>query len=159
MTINFENTESVKLPDLRKQLVAQWIKDCAEKHGFELKQITYLFASDNEVLEQNRIFLQHDFYTDIITFDACEPNDNTNVIRGDILISIDRICDNATEFRIPFDEELHRVMAHGVLHLCGFNDETDKEELEMRIAEDNALYELHKLCQGKPLLKHPYKYK
>jgi len=105
-----------------------------------LAELQYIFCSDPYLLEINRQFLQHDFYTDIITFDLSEKGQPTS---GEIYISVDRVRDNARNFDSSFKKELHRVIFHGALHLCGFKDKTPKEELEMRKMEEKylALYE------------------
>lgn len=98
-------------------------------------ELTYIFCSDDYLLKLNIEHLNHDTLTDIITFDYSK----TAIISGDIFISIDRIKENATKFDVTFDEELHRVMAHGVLHLIGFKDKSDEEKTAMRKAENHAI--------------------
>lgn len=105
-------------------------------HGFRVADIQYIFCSDEYLLEINRSFLQHDYFTDIITFDLSEKKAE---LCSEIYISIPRVKDNARSFGVSFQNELHRVMAHGILHLCGFKDKTAKQEKEMRNAEDEAL--------------------
>lgn len=97
--------------------------------------MSYIFVSDEKLLEVNKQFLSHDYYTDIITFDYVEDN----VISGDIYISIDRIKENAKKFNVTFDNELHRVIIHGVLHLLGYKDHNPKDEKQMRKEENEAL--------------------
>ena len=98
-------------------------------------EIAYLFCDDEKILEINRTYLQHDFYTDIITFDYSEED----TISGDIFISIDTVRSNSQKYQTEFMEELHRVIIHGILHLCGVNDKSEEEETEMREAENSAL--------------------
>ena len=105
-----------------------------EKH--ELESLTYIFCSDEELLKINRDFLQHDYYTDIITFNLAVPG---NPIAGEIYISIDRVKDNAAKENTTLKEELHRVIFHGALHLCGYKDKTKRDILAMRAAEDRFL--------------------
>ncbi len=97
--------------------------------------ISIIFVSDEYLLEMNKKYLNHDYYTDIITFDYCEKN----VISGDLFISVERVEENADTFNISFISELHRVMIHGVLHLCGYRDKTDEEQVEMRSMENKYL--------------------
>ncbi len=112
-----------------------WIKQIIEKQGCKCGDISYVFACDEKVLEINKQFLQHDFYTDIITFDYVE----NDVISGDIFISVDRVKENAKAFNTTFDEELHRVIIHGVLHLLGYKDHSEKDEKIMRQMENESL--------------------
>ncbi len=102
----------------------------------ELLSLSYIFMTDEQLLEVNRQHLDHDYYTDVITFDN---SDELNVIEGDIFISIDRVRDNAKQLGEKSSVELHRVMVHGLLHLCGLGDKTEQEQLEMRAAEDRML--------------------
>lgn len=101
-----------------------------------LEQLTYIFCSDDYLLDINKNFLQHNYYTDIITFELAEAGNPTV---GEIYISIDRVKDNANQHRQSFKRELHRVMFHGALHLCGYGDKTSKEEMKMREMEDKYL--------------------
>jgi len=107
-----------------------------KKEGRKLADIRYIFCSDDYLLEINRQYLQHDYYTDIITFDLSEPN---QPITAEIYISIDRVKDNAMNFNTTFKRELHRVIFHGALHLCGYKDKKAKEEILMRKMEDKYL--------------------
>jgi probable rRNA maturation factor len=102
----------------------------------DLGELQYVFCSDTYLLDINRQFLDHDYYTDIITFDLSEPNQPIN---AEIYISVDRVRDNAREFNSSVQKELHRVIFHGALHLCGYEDKTRKDELEMRKMEDKYL--------------------
>lgn len=115
--------------------VRQWIAQVIKQRGKQVGNLSYLFCNDEFILEMNRRFLNHDTYTDIITFD----NVVGDTIAGDILISIDRVGENASLFKVPFEQELHRVIIHGVLHLLGQGDKSDSEAAEMRRQEGAAL--------------------
>ena len=115
--------------------VRQWIAQVIKQRGKQVGNLSYLFCNDEFILEMNRRFLNHDTYTDIITFD----NVVGDTIAGDILISIDRVGENASLFKVPFEQELHRVIIHGVLHLLGQGDKSDSEAAEMRRQEGDAL--------------------
>jgi rRNA maturation RNase YbeY len=101
----------------------------------ELGDISIIFVSDQYLLEMNQKYLNHDYFTDIITFDYCEDN----VISGDLFISVDRVKENADSFNVDELTEIHRVMIHGVLHLCGYKDKTEEEENNMRLLENKYL--------------------
>ncbi len=116
-------------------LLRKWINSAIEEEGKLPGDITYIFCSDQYLLELNRSALDHDYYTDIITFDYCEGK----TVSGDLFISVDRVEDNAKNLGNSFRDELHRVMIHGVLHLCGYQDKTKKEEQTMREKEDYYL--------------------
>ncbi|RDB03790.1 rRNA maturation RNase YbeY [Runella aurantiaca] len=120
-----------KVPQPRK--TKSWLQSIIKAEGFMLNQLNYIFCSDEYLLNVNRQYLEHDFYTDIITFDNSEEE---AVVEGDIFISIDRVKDNAQELKKPFEEELRRVLAHGILHLVGYDDHEDEQEQEMRAKED-----------------------
>jgi probable rRNA maturation factor len=113
-----------------------WLKALVKEEGFRLISAEYIFCSDDYLLEINRDYLQHDYYTDIITFDLSEEEQE---IEGTIYISLDRVRDHAQALNIDFDTELARVMAHGLLHLCGFKDKSKAEQAEMRKKEDYYL--------------------
>jgi len=113
----------------------KWIKDIIQLYGFIPGDISFIFSSDEYLLELNRQYLSHDYYTDIITFNYNQDD----LLSGDIFISIDRIKENANKFSVSDNEELKRVIIHGILHLVGFNDEKENEIFEMRKAEDIAL--------------------
>ena len=106
-----------------------------KEEGFELGDVTVILVTDGYLLELNQKHLDHDFYTDIITFDYC----NDDVISGDLFISVDRVRENADTFQTDFMVELNRVMIHGVLHLCGYKDKTEEEERMMRLLENKYL--------------------
>ncbi|MCL2098363.1 MAG: rRNA maturation RNase YbeY [Bacteroidales bacterium] len=127
-----ENTK-INLP--HKQEVKKWLTNVAVAEGKKTGDLSVIFCSDEYLLQMNRRFLQHDYYTDIITFDYTEAN----VISGDLFISIDRVKANAETYKQPFNKELHRVMLHGLLHLCGYNDATEKQRKFMRTVEDKYL--------------------
>lgn len=119
------------------QLIEQWLNTVASRECVQINQLSYIFCSDDYLLEINRNYLQHDYYTDIITFDnSLEDSDD---IIGDIFISVDRVRENASEFNVPFMNELTRVMAHGLLHLCGYGDKTPQEQELMRQKEDACI--------------------
>ena len=109
-----------------------WIENCIENFELETGEISYTFVDDEELLEINKDLLNHDFYTDIITIDQRVGD----IISADIFISIDRIKDNSKELKTDFSEELKRVIIHGLLHIVGFNDHSDKEKTVMRKQED-----------------------
>ncbi len=102
-------------------------------------EINYIFCNDKDLLQINQDFLHHDFYTDIVTFDLSAPE--SNMLHSEIYISVDRVKDNARVNLRPFKEELHRVIFHGILHLCGYKDKTKREEALMRSMEDKCLNE------------------
>ena len=123
------------MPKIGKREVSAWIKKVAETHGFRVGDISYIFCSDEHILSVNREYLQHDYYTDIITFDYTEEKR----ISGDIFISLDTVASNAEKFGTTYEEELYRVIIHGILHLCGINDKSDEERNGMEKEEDKAL--------------------
>lgn len=123
-------------------LWANWLCDVAEAEGFDLDGLTYVFCSDDYLLDINKKYLEHDYYTDIITFPI--PLQEDDILAGDLFISIDRVRENADSFGVRFEHELARVMVHGLLHLCGFGDKTEKEQKEMRGAEDFYLERFNK---------------
>jgi rRNA maturation RNase YbeY len=136
------NTENVKFPPIRRRDTSCWIKDVAATYGKKVGEIGYLFCDDNKILEVNREYLGHDYFTDIITFDY----DEEEVLNGDIVISLDTVKTNAEKYGKTYDEELHRVIIHGVLHLCGINDKGPGEREIMEAAENRAL-SMRKTCQ------------
>lgn len=127
--------EEVKLPALKKRDTSAWIKRVAAKYGKKTGDIAYIFCSDEKILEVNREYLQHDYYTDIITFDYSEGE----VISGDLFISLDTVKTNAEKFGTPYEEELYRTIIHGILHLCGINDKGPGEREIMEKNENEAL--------------------
>ncbi len=131
----FYTTENVKAPKLEKRKTNAWIKTVAEKYDKKIGEIAYIFCDDAKILEVNKTYLQHDYFTDIITFDYCEGA----VLNGDIFISLDTVRTNAQEFGVTFENELHRILIHGILHLCGQEDKTPEARLEMTRKENDAL--------------------
>lgn len=131
----FNEDVDFKIPNPRK--TKTWLKDIIESEGFELNQLNYIFCSDEYLLSVNQQYLNHDFYTDIITFDNSEEIEG--IVEGDIFISIDRVKENAEQLSKSFKEELLRVLAHGVLHLVGYDDHEDEDELVMRQKEDTYI--------------------
>ena len=136
--IRFFN-EDVSYKLTQKQAIRQWLKQQAEAEGYSVGDLNYIFCSDDHVLQVNRDYLQHDFYTDIITFDQSEEGEK---IEGDIFISVDRVVDNANQLAVTAEQEMRRVLAHGLLHLCGYGDKTDEEATQMRAKEDEWLSRL-----------------
>ncbi len=134
MAISFSN-EEVKFNLKNKTLLKKWISEIIKKEKKNLGTISYQFCSDEHIFEVNVSYLNHDTYTDIITFDYVEGN----LISGDILISIDRVGENAKIFEVPFEQELYRVIIHGVLHLLGYKDKTKTDAALMRKKENEAL--------------------
>ncbi len=129
------STDGVKMPKIKRRDITAWVKAVAAAYGRRVGEIGYMFVSDEKILEVNREYLGHDYYTDIITFDY----DEGDVISGDLVISLDTVRTNAELFGKSYDEELHRVIIHGILHLCGINDKGPGEREIMEKAEDNAL--------------------
>lgn len=123
------------MPDIKKRETTRWIKAVAATYGKKIGEIGYLFCDDEKILEVNREFLSHDYYTDIITFDYCEGD----TLNGDLVISLDTVRSNAEKFQKAYDEELHRVIIHGILHLCGLHDKAPGEREQMEAAENRAL--------------------
>ncbi len=124
------------MPDIKKREVTEWIKQVAANYGKRVGEVAYIFCNDEKILEVNRQYLQHDYYTDIITFDYTEGSR----ISGDLFISLDTVRTNAEQFADgDYHRELHRVIIHGILHLCGINDKGPGEREQMEAAEDRAL--------------------
>ena len=128
------NVEGIDFQLVNEISLSLWIEKTIENEGATLGAVSYIFCSDDYLHQMNIEYLNHDTLTDVITFPY-----NDNPIEGDIFISIDRVKDNAQDLNITFSDELHRVMIHGVLHLCGYSDETDEQEAEMRRKEDEYL--------------------
>lgn len=135
-TINFFQ-EEVSFTLKHKQKIRAWIHQVVQGHSQQIEALNYIYCSDNYLLEVNKQYLEHDYYTDIITFDNRE--DTQSPIDSDIFISIDRVRDNSEQLHITFQQELHRVMIHGVLHLLGKQDKTDAQKREMRKSEEASL--------------------
>ena len=129
-------TENVRLPrQLKKRQISKWINEVIHKHEKKTGDIAYIFCDDERILEINTQYLKHKYFTDIITFDYS----NSNKISGDIFISLETVKDNSTLYKTKFDEELRRVIIHGILHLCGYEDNTREKKIEMRKYENEAL--------------------
>lgn len=127
--------ENIELPKLEKQKLNKWIKDVAAIYNKKTGDLAFIFCNDEKILEMNNLYLQHDYYTDIITFDYTEGDR----ISGDIFISLDTVKSNSVEFETNFTNELHRIIIHGVLHLCGNDDKTPELRKEMTQKENSAL--------------------
>ena len=134
MAITYQ-TEGIKMPDIKKRETTEWIKAVAATYEKRIGEIAYMCCSDEKILEVNRQYLQHDYYTDIITFDYCEGNR----LSGDLFISLETVKTNSEQFNTPYEEELHRTIIHGILHLCGINDKGPGEREIMEAAENKAL--------------------
>ncbi len=127
--------ENIDLPISNTRSITKWVNLIAAQYGKKTANISYIFCTDDRILEVNKQYLQHDYYTDIITFDYSE----NNLIAGDIFISLDTIKSNSTEYGVDFEEELHRIIIHGILHLCGQDDKTPALRIEMTQKENDAL--------------------
>ena len=135
-------TDGVKMPNIRRRDTSAWIKAVAATYGKRVGDIGYIFCNDEKILEVNRQYLQHDYYTDIITFDYSDDallTGRKDTISGDLFISLDTVRTNAEQQGTTYDEELHRVIIHGILHLCGINDKGPGEREVMERAENEAL--------------------
>lgn len=128
-------TEGVKMPAIKRRAVSAWVKAVAATYGKKVGEIAYIFCDDEKILEVNREYLQHDYYTDIITFDYCEGD----TISGDLFISLDTVKSNSELVGATYDQELFRVIIHGILHLCGINDKGPGEREIMEACENKAL--------------------
>lgn len=135
LKVKFFNEETSFKPD-KKGLIRVWINKIVINKGAKIKEINFIFCSDEYLKRVNISYLDHHYYTDIITFDNAEEEGK---LEGDIFISIDRVKENSVEYARSFDEELHRVMAHGVLHLLGYGDKSEEEATEMRRQEELSL--------------------
>ena len=127
--------DGVRMPSIKKRETTAWIKAVAAQYGRKVGDIGYMFVSDEKILEVNRQYLGHDYYTDIITFDY----DEEDVINGDLVISLDTVRTNAEKFGKDYADELNRVIIHGILHLCGINDKGPGEREIMEAHENAAL--------------------
>ena len=128
-------TDGTRMPDIKKRLTTAWIRTVAATYGMKVGDVNYIFCNEERILEVNREYLQHDYYTDIITFDYTEGN----LISGDLFISLDTVKTNSEQFATEYEEELHRTIIHGILHLCGINDKGPGEREIMEAAENKAL--------------------
>ena len=137
------NVDGVKMPKIKKRDNSAWVKAVAASYGKKVGEIAYIFVDDERILDVNRQYLQHDYYTDIITFDYCEED----IISGDLFISLDTVRTNAEQVGATYEQELNRVIIHGILHLCGIDDKGPGEREIMEAAENKAL-ELRKELLG-----------
>ncbi|TMM58977.1 rRNA maturation RNase YbeY [Maribacter algarum] len=135
--INFNYLTDYQI--VKEELYSQWLLEVIGSENRALGDIAYVFCDDAYLLKVNQEYLKHDTYTDIITFDYTDGN----TMAGDIFISLDRVKENAAEFKVDFDEELRRVMAHGILHLSGYGDKSDKEAKVMRAKEEEKMKLFH----------------
>ena len=133
MAIHFHN-EDVST-SFNKTIVSNWLNNCIQDLDYKTGEISIIFCSDDYLLDINKKYLNHEYFTDIITFNYNEKN----TIIGDLFISIDRVRENAKELKVDFNNELFRVIIHGVLHLCGYNDKTQDQQKEIRAKEDEFL--------------------
>ena len=129
------HTEGIVMPYIKKRETTAWVRAVAATYGKKVGDVSYIFCNDKRILEVNREFLQHDYYTDIITFDYTEGD----IISGDLFISLDTVKTNSEQFATEYDEELHRTIIHGILHLCGIDDKGEGEREKMEAAENSAL--------------------
>lgn len=136
--------DGVRMPDIKRRETSAWIKKVAASHGRKVGEVGYMFVSDEKILECNRQYLGHDYYTDIITFDYTRGNR----IGGDLVISVDTVASNAAGLGVPYSRELLRVVIHGVLHLCGINDKGPGEREVMEMHENEALSLYDRLLQA-----------
>ena len=128
-------TDNIPMPNIDFRKVEQWIKAVAAQHGFSVGELNYIFCDDEKILAVNREFLQHDYYTDVITFDYS----TRTRVNGDIYISLDTVTTNAQQVGAPFLHELHRIIIHGLLHLTGQADKTPETKAQMTAKEEDAL--------------------
>ena len=136
-----EKAPSFHIKDKKK--LKQWIKESVVGEHFVVGDINFVFETDENVYQANVKYLNHDWYTDVISFDYKEGK----IINGDILISVDRVEDNAAKYGVSKEREIQRVMIHGVLHLCGYDDDTEKERDKMRKLEDLYLRLMEKIMK------------
>ena len=132
--IHFTN-DHIAMPEIDFRKVERWIKAVAAQHGYSVGELTYIFCDDEKILSVNREFLQHDYYTDVITFDYS----TRTRVNGDIYISLDTVATNAQQVGAPFLHELHRIIIHGLLHLTGQADKTPETKAQMTNKEEDAL--------------------
>lgn len=129
------NTKDLPMPPINRQAITIWIGDVAVSYGKHTGDINYVFVDDEEILRINRQFIGHDYYTDHIGFDYCQGN----ILAGDTYISLDTVASNARLFGTDYMHELHRVIIHSILHLCGIDDKTPEQRAIMEEAENRAL--------------------
>ncbi len=144
MSISY-HAEGVSIPPIPKRKINAWIKTISKKFQKEIGEITYIFCSDEKILEINQEYLQHDYFTDIITFDYSEGDK----IAGDIFISLDTVKSNSEHYQTEYMNELYRIISHGILHLCGVNDKGPGEREIMENEENNALSILSEMLKSK----------
>lgn len=132
--IAFELIE-VENPLLEEKMIAGWLERLSLSYEKEIGELTYYFCNDDYILEANQKYLAHNYYTDVITFDASQDN----ILFADILVSVDTVRSNAEKYQVSFLQELHRVLAHAVLHLVGFDDKNKEMQEQMRAEEERAL--------------------
>ncbi len=137
------NVIDVKMPEISHRETTKWVRAVAASYGKRVGEVAYVFCNDDKILEVNRQYLKHDYFTDIITFDYCEGD----MLSGDLFISLDTVRTNAELFHKTYDDELHRVIIHGILHLVGINDKGPGEREIMEAAENKALDLLQKQRQ------------
>ena len=135
------NSDGVKMPKIKKRETTAWIKAVAATYGRKIGEIGYMFVDDEKILEVNNEYLGHDYYTDIITFDY----DEDDILNGDLVISLDTVRSNSEQQNTAYEEELFRVIIHGILHLCGINDKGPGEREIMEAAENKALAMLREM--------------
>jgi rRNA maturation RNase YbeY len=135
--IHFTN-DNINLPSLNFPQVERWIKAIAAQYGFSVGELNYIFCDDEKILAVNREFLQHDYYTDVITFDYT----TRTRVNGDIYISLDTVASNAQQEGVPYLQELHRIIIHGLLHLTGQADKTPETKAQMTAKEEYALQKI-----------------
>ena len=148
MNISF-SSDDIDFQWENEQVLISWISDISNKESVSIEMLSYVFCSDESLLKINQNYLNHDTYTDIITFDLSD----TEAIEGEIYISLHRVKENANAFKVAFEEELCRVISHGFLHLIGYNDHTDEEKSEMRAKETDCLSLLPEVPRGTFLLQ------
>ena len=129
------NSDGIGMPKIKRRATTAWIRSVAASYGKRVGDVGYMFVNDEKILEVNRQYLGHDYYTDIITFDYNEGD----ILNGDLVISLDTVRSNAAMLGKDYEEELYRVIIHGVLHLCGINDKGPGEREQMEAAENRAL--------------------
>ena len=133
------HAENIAMPAIDFRKVEQWIRSTAAQYGYAIGELNYIFCNDEKILAVNLEFLQHDYYTDIITFDYT----TRTRVNGDIYISLDTVASNAEQVGAPFLHELHRIIIHGLLHLTGQADKTPETKAQMTAKEESALRHLH----------------
>lgn len=133
------HADNIPMPAIDFRKVEQWIKSTAAQYGYSVGDLNYIFCADEKILAVNQEFLQHDYYTDVITFDYT----TRTRVNGDIYISLDTVATNAEQVGVPFLHELHRIIIHGLLHLTGQADKTPKTKAQMTAKEEAALRQLH----------------